>query len=145
MINSTNLNEVKSLIKKERKPIIIKAQSNDFNRKLLDQCKFNVLLGPETSEKKDSLRQIDSGLNEVMISIAKKKGIVIGIDFEDLKRLDKKEKVKRLVRIKQNIQICKKADVKLIAINAKNDREAFSLLLSLGASTKQAREAIEFK
>ena len=44
MINVKNLESVKKLILKENKPIIIKAQSYEFNKKLLESVKFDVLL-----------------------------------------------------------------------------------------------------
>ena len=44
----------------------------------------------------------------------------------------------------QNIMLCKKtgAELKILNCKEKDKREAFSLLLTLGASTSQAKNAI---
>lgn len=144
MIDTNNLEEAKKLIKLEKHPIIIKAKDDLFNRKILDYGKFDILLSPELGEKKDNLRQLDSGLNEVLTKIASKKKIAIGIDLEDLKKLTKKIKSIRLARIKQNIQICKKTKTDIKILNSKDLRNAFSLLVSLGSSTEQAQKATSF-
>ena len=60
------------------------------------------------------------------------------------KKLTKDQKAKQLARIKQNIEICKKTKTKLIILNTKNPKDALHLLLSLSASTSQAKEAVSF-
>lgn len=144
MISTSDLNEAKKLIRKEKKPVIIRARSDEFNRKALEQLKFDILLSPESGNKKDTLRQLDSGFNEVMASIAKKKNTALGIDIKEIKSLDKRQKAIRLAKLKQNIMLCNKFGVKL-AVNSQDKRNAMSLLISLGASTKQAKEAIFFE
>ena len=48
MINTQNIEQAKNLIKEtietKENPIIVKAQSPDFNRKILEYGKFNILL-----------------------------------------------------------------------------------------------------
>ena len=144
MINTLNLEQARKLIKMEKKPIIVKAQNNEFNRKILEYGNFNVLLSIESSEKKDSLNQLESGLNHVLAKIAAKNKISIGIDLKEISNLDKKDKGIRLARIKQNIKICRKANARLKILNIKDEISAISFLLSLGASTQQAKEAIAF-
>jgi ribonuclease P/MRP protein subunit RPP1 len=140
----TNVEKAKQMIKKSgEKPIIVKAHEDKFNRSLLEYGKFDILLSPEAGERKTKLRQEDSGLNHVLAKIAAKNGIAIGIDIEDLSSLEKKEKAKRLSKIRQNIKICRKAKAKIFLLGAKNKREAVSLMLSLGASTQQAKEAAQ--
>lgn len=142
MINTSNLEQVRKLIKTEKKPIIVKAQDSEFNRKILEYGNFDILLSIESSEKSDSLRQLESGLNHVLAKIAAKNNIAIGIDLDEILKLDKKEKAVRLSRIKQNIKICRKAKAKLKILNFKDKYNASSFLISLGASTQQAKEAI---
>jgi len=143
MINTDKFEEAIKQLKKEKKPIIVKAKDNAFNRKILEYGKFDILLSPESGnrEQKDGLKQMDSGVNRILAKIASKNNISIGLDFEELNNLDKKEKVVRLARIKQNITVCRKAKTKIKALNYKDKRDAFSLLLTLGASTSQAKEA----
>jgi len=145
MISTTNLQQAKNEIKKaEEKPIIVQAQNDAFNRKILEYGKFDILLSVEAGKRKDTLRQIDSGLNHISAKIAAKNKVAIGINIEEISKLSKVEKAKRLARIKQNIKICRKAGTKLALVNTKDTRNALNLLLSLGASTSQAKEAISF-
>jgi len=136
MIITTNLEEAKKLIKSEKKPVIILAQDTNFNRKILEYGKFDVLMSPERYEE-PSLKQNNSGLNEIMARIAKKNDVAIGIDIEEIKKA--KEKAKKLSQIKQNLEICRHTGTRIYARGS----HARELLLSLGASTKQAQQATQ--
>ena len=142
MIDTSNVEQAKNLIKSSKtKPIIVKAQNDDFNRKMLEYGKFEILLSPETGNRQRSLRQVDSGLNHVLANIAAKNKIAIGMDVEEISKLTKEEKAKRLERIIKNINICRKAKARLVLLNYKDKKDASNFLISLGASTKQAKEA----
>src|SRR3989344_9560941 len=105
MISTKNLSEAHSLIKKSKeKPIIIQAQDDDFNRKILEHGKFDILLFPDKEKRKDKLKQSDSGLNHVLAKIAAKNKISIGYDLEKIITLEKKEKAIQLSRLIQNIK-----------------------------------------
>jgi len=144
MISTANLDQAKNLIRKSKeRPIIVEAQDNEFNRKILEYGRFDILLSPERLSKKDAPKQLDSGLNNVLADIATKNKVAIGINIEELSRLDKKAKAQRLGRIKQNIKICRKSKTQIKAINCKDKLDAFNLLLSLGASSNQAKNAFE--
>ena len=146
MINTLNLEKAKNLIKQSKeKTIIVKAQNIEFNRKILEYGKFNILLSIENNpEEYKSKKNLDSGLNHVLAKIAAKKNISIGIDMEEIKNLEKKEKAIRLSKIIQNIKICRKAKTKIKLLNFKDKRTAFSFIISLGSSNQQANEAIDF-
>jgi RNase P/RNase MRP subunit p30 len=141
MISTSNIETAKKEIKKSKKPIIVKAQNDQFNRKILEYGKFQILLSPESGERKNKLRQIDSGFNHVLGKIASKNKVAIGIDVKEIKELSKEEKGKRMAKIKQNIDICKKTNTKIKIIPNKSKKECFHFLISLGASTSQAKEA----
>lgn len=125
-----------------KKPIIVQAQDDTFNRKLLEYGKFQILLSPETGNRKNSIRQIDSGLNHVLAKIATKNKIAIGINLEEISKLSPEKKAKRLSKIKQNISITKKAKTDLYIKG--NKKLGFHLLISLGASTEQAKKATSY-
>ena len=143
MINTNNVEEAKKMLKKEQSPRIVLAQNDDFNRKIAEQAKFEILLSVEKGNRKNKIRQIDSGLNHVLAKIASKNGIAIGINLKEIIILGKKEKAERLAKIKQNIKICRKSRTRLAVIGAPV-QEARELLQSLGASTQQIKEAIVF-
>lgn len=143
LIDSKDIEKARKLIKEAKsKPIIVKAQDNEFNRKILEYGKFDILLYPESGDKKDSLHHLDSGLNEILARIAEKNNTAVGVDIDEISKLGKKQKAIRLARISQNIKILRKTKAKLKAINYKDKKDAFSLLVSLGASSQQAKDAI---
>jgi RNase P/RNase MRP subunit p30 len=143
MITTPNIEQAKRLIKLEKeKPVIVQAQDDDFNRKMLEYGKFDILLSPEAGIRKHKLRQLDSGFNHVLAEIAVKNKVAIGIDIAEISRLEKKEKAIRLSRIAQNIKICRKAKTQIKALNAKDKKDAAALLTSLGASAKQAKTSL---
>ena len=99
--------------------------------------KINILLLNQT-ERKDKLKQRNSGLNHVLAKIAKKNNISIGINLDEI--IESKEKSKILARISQNIKLCNKSKLKMkfIYIKEKNKRNLHdlkSLGLVLGMPT----------
>ena len=103
MISTTNLEQAKRLIKSEKHPIIVQAQDENFNRKILEYGKFDILLSIEKTKQQDKPKFLDSGLNHVLAEIASKNKVAIGIDIQEISNLEKKAKAKRLARINQNI------------------------------------------
>ncbi len=145
IISTNNINEARKQIqtfKKEKKQVIVLAQGQEFNRKILENKDVDILLSPELHNRKDKLKQRDSGLNEILCKIAKNNNIKIGIDLEKIKKTKGKERAILLARIKQNIMLCKKAKTDLILIGKYDKKNAFSFLLTLGASTSQAKNTI---
>ena len=144
MISTSNLNEAKKQIQKDKHPIIVESQDPEFDRKILEYGKFDILLSPEKNGKRDKPKQLDSGLNHVLANIATKNKIAIGINLEEISKLDKKGKAIRLARIKQNLKLVRKAKTKFAIIQNSDKKNARNLLLSLGASTQQTKETITF-
>ncbi len=160
IIESQDINEVRKIIQKAKKEnpneskrtglasekeekIIVKSQDEEFNRKVLEMKNVDILLSPEIHNRKDKMKQRDSGLNEVLCDIAAKNKVKIGINLEEItKKQEKKEKAILLARIMQNIKLCRKAKCDLILLGKYDKRAAFSFLLTLGASTEQAKKAV---
>lgn len=148
IIKTNNINEARKQIQKIKKQnpeekIIVKAQDEEFNRKIIENKDVGMLLSPESNNRKDKLKQRDSGLNEVLAKLAKENCIEIGMTLEDITKKEKKEKAIILSRIIQNIMLCKKTGAKIKLIGKYDKKDAFSLLLTLGASTQQAKMAVE--
>ena len=146
IINTTSLSQVRKQIQQLKKDnpkqeIIIKAQDDVFNRKILENKDVDILLSPESHQRKDYMKQRDSGLNEIHCKLAKKNNIKIAIDLNNLKKADKKQKAILLARIKQNIILCKRTKTKIILIPKLTKQEALSFFTTLGASTQQAKFA----
>lgn len=143
MINTKNLEETKKLLGKELLLKVVLAQNDEFNRKILEYGRFDILLSVEAGGRKDKIRQTDSGLNHVLAGISKKNEVAIGIDLQEISTFAPKEKAERLSRIIQNISICRKAGTR-IAVRTNKLKKARDFLFGVGASAKQAAEAIVF-
>lgn len=141
-------------LKAKKKKILLAVQGKDdiFNRRVIETMKVNFLVSPEAGDKKDSLKQRDSGLNHVSAKAAAKNNISIIINFSEINSItDKKQKAIILARIMQNIKICRKANCKIkITTFAENPSQIVdeyslkSFLFSLGASSQQVAEATQF-
>lgn len=145
MISTPNINEARKQIQKlvkENKPIIILAQTPEFNRKVLENKDVDMLVDPHLHNRGDHSKQRDSGLNEILCKIATKNNIKIRITFEQIKKLKEKELAKILARISQNIKLCKRTKTEIKLLGKYDKKSAFSFLLSLGASTSQAKRAV---
>ena len=81
-------------------------------------------------------------LPEIVIKLAKKKNVNIGIDLDEILMADKKEKVKILSRLRQNIKLAKKNKLKIefISKNKPDKRNLKSLGLLLGMPTNMTKE-----
>jgi RNase P/RNase MRP subunit p30 len=127
MINTPNIEKAKKQIKSSKPPIIVNAQTLEFNRKILEYSKIQILLALTTP------------LNHIQAKIATKNNIAIGLDLQELRKLEKKQKAKRLETIKQNIKILRKAKTKIRLLNQKDFKNAQAFLITLGASSQQTK------
>ena len=146
MIITSNLNEARKQIqklKKDNKEVVVQAQSQEFNRKIIEIKDVNILLDPHLHNRKDNLKQRDSGLNEILCKIATKNNIKIGISINKLKNQIQKNKAIILARIIQNIKLCKRTKTQIILIPTLKKQEALSFMQTLKASTNQAKQTFQ--
>lgn len=150
IITTSNLNDARKQIQKIKKEnkneeIIVKAHDEDFNRKILENPDINILLSPELHQRKDKLKQRNSGLNEILCRIAKNNNIKIGIDIDEIKKLNKNDKSKILARVIQNINLCKKTGTDLVVFpkNKYKKQDIMGFLHSLKSSTQLAKGSIK--
>ncbi|PIN93313.1 hypothetical protein COU54_03670 [Candidatus Pacearchaeota archaeon CG10_big_fil_rev_8_21_14_0_10_31_24] len=124
--------------------LIIKESKEDkYNRTIIERKQCNILVLKQ-SNKKDKPKNLDTGVNHVLAKLASKNKISFAIDLEEIRNLDKIEKSKVLARIREILKTCKKSKTKIILLNSKDNKNAQSLLLSLGASTHQSSQALDF-
>jgi len=142
LINTFQIEEAKKLIKKAKKPVIVRAQDYEFNRKIMEYGKFDVLLFPSFQKFRRSLRFIDSGLDLTSLNSAFKNKISIGINLKELRRLSLEKRALMIEGLIKNIILCRKAKVNIIPLAYKDEKDAFSLLLSLGISTINLNKSI---
>ena len=146
LINTNSSEQARKLIeqaRKQGKKAIIIGKSIDFNRIILENKKTNMLILSHEN-KKDKLKQRDSGLNHVLCKLAKQNSITLAFDLNELKKQhEKKSKALILARMLQNIKLIKKAKNKFKLLNYNNKNQAFSLLLSWKLPTDMAKMAVE--
>jgi len=97
----------------------------DF-RKILEKKQLDLMFNFEYSNYKDFIFYRNSGFNQVLAKLAKKRDIVIGFSFSKFKGC--KNKYQILGRLQQNYLICKKYNVKTkIASLSKKKEDPFVL------------------
>ncbi len=131
-IQENNFDKARRLIQENSdKKIIFSSEDDETNRKVLEKEKIDILLLNQ-SGRKDSHKQRNSGFNHVMVKLAKKKNIVIGINLDELIKSSEKEKAAIIARIRQNIKICSKNKLKMKFIY-KNQKRSLHDLKALGS------------
>jgi len=112
----------------KNKEIIFSGDSDELNRKVLEKESIDILLLNQ-ARRKDKLKQKDSGFNQVLAKIAKKKNVAIGINFDEIIESKEKKKTEIIGRIKQNIKLCNKnkLNMKFISFKEKNQRNIHDL------------------
>ena len=140
-IYENNFDKVRNKIRDSDKKteIIFSSYDDDLNRKILEKENINILL-INLSGRKDKMKQRNSGFNEVLAKIAKKKNVTIGINLNEIIDSEEKNKAEILARVKQNIKICNKNKLKMkfISPNKKYEKDIYdlkSLGLVLGMPT----------
>lgn len=140
IIQENDFLKARKLIRENsEKQIIFSSNDDDLNRQVLEKEKISVLL-LNLSDRKDKMKQRDSGFNHVLAKEAKKKNVIIGINLDELAFQEKKPKAKIFGRLIQNIELCNKnkLNMKFISSSGKNERNIYdlkSLGLVLGMPT----------
>src|SRR3989344_353082 len=115
------------------------AHSEREARALVESGKYEIVVPDSANNKKGRLKNLESGLTPVIARCAAHTKTSIGFNIEKIRIKSKEDKARALAGMRQNIRITRKAKTRL-ALKART-KEAGFLLLSLGASTKQAAEA----
>ena len=142
MINEPNLEKAKNSIRKSEKPIAVQAQDSTFNRKILEYGRFDTLILPTKTKSQRTLRKIELGIDYVGTKAASKNKVTLALDLDQIKALNKKQKAEELEKLIQTLKILRKTKTKFTIINPNSKQTALSLLLSAGASSQQAKQAI---
>lgn len=125
LIKEDNFLKARKKIKENSdKTKIFSSNNDELNRKILEKEKIDVLLLNQ-SQRKDFLKQRNSGFNHILAKIAKKNKIILGINLDEI--IHSKQKAKILARIKQNIEICNKNNLEMTFISFKEKRDVYDL------------------
>lgn len=140
IIEEDNFEKARKKIRENKgKQIMFTSHNDDLNRKIIEKEQIDILLIKQKG-RKDFSKQRNSGLDSVMSKLAKKNNMNIGISFDEILNSRGKEKSEILARVKQNITLCKKNNIKMkFTIENKkyerNIRDLQALGLVLGMPT----------
>lgn len=127
LIQENNFEKARKDIRDNKgKKIIFSSNNDELNRKVLEKEKIDILFLSQ-SHRKDRQKQRESGFNQVLAKIAKKKNVTIGINLNEIIDSKKKEKSKILGRVRQNIKLCNKNKLNMKFIEQKNKRNNYDL------------------
>ena len=126
-ISEDNFDRTRKIIKDNAgKKIIFSSEDDELNRKILEKESINVLL-LNLEKRKDFQKQRNSGFNQVLAKLAKKKNVSIGINLDEIVKTSEKEKARILARVQQNIRLCNKEKIKMEFIYKNNKRNLYDL------------------
>jgi len=140
ILKEENFNKIKEEIKKNRgKKIIFSSNDDELNKMILEKENIDILLLNQ-SNRRDFLKQRNSGFNQVLAKLAKKNNVAVGINLDEIINSFGSKKSDILGRISQNIKLCNKNKVNMKFIfaekeNKKNIHDLKSLGLVLGMPT----------
>ncbi len=131
ILTETNFSRLKEFVKKNKeKEIVFTSTDDNLNRKVCEKLPIDILLIP-LENRKDFMKQRDSGMNEILMRIMKKNKIKLGIDFDEILKSKNKERI--FSRLKQNIFLVKKGKISLALVGNKQNKDISGIkaLLSL--------------
>jgi RNase P/RNase MRP subunit p30 len=142
--NEKELRRIIDFLKGKKVLVGVYGYDDFFNRRVVETVKMNYLINAERNlkDKKDSLKQRDSGINHVVAKEMVKKKISLVLDLDYSEKLSKKEKALVLARIIQNVKICRKAKCSIkILSNGRDKKDVEAFASSIGMSSQQVSEA----
>lgn len=137
IIHETDFQKARKKIRENPKKVIVFSSDDDeLNKKILEKENINILL-LNIASRKDKMKQRDSGFNQVLAKLAKKKNVSLGINLDEILDSKTKEKSEIVARVRQNIKLCNKNKLKMkfISKSKRNIYNLKSLGLVLGMPT----------
>ena len=121
IISGKDFNEARKKIRENKgKEIVFTSDDDELNRKVLEKESINVLLISQKG-RKDKVKQRDSGFNQVLAKLAKKKSVAVGINLDEIMKSGEEEKAEILARIRQNVKLCNKNKLKVRFISKESN------------------------
>jgi len=147
LIRENSFNKARKKIhelRNKNKEIIFVSDDDKLNRKIVEKENIDILL-IELKDRKDFKKQRNSGFNQVLAKLIKKKEILLGINLDEIISSNSINKAKILARLRQNISICNKNKIKMKFIvqekrNQRNIYDLKSLGTVLGMPTWMTKE-----
>ena len=131
---------------------IIIGGDDDRNLKAVRNGSIDILMSPESMKGKDHLHWRNSGLNQVMLSLAKKNNVAVGFALQSILQTEGVKRAQLLGRMMQNVGLCRKYKVKMTlcsfardiwGLRSASDMQGFGRII--GMTPKEAKEALDFR
>ncbi|MBS3137051.1 hypothetical protein J4232_01335 [Candidatus Woesearchaeota archaeon] len=125
--------------------VIYEADSAD-NRQLIENEKPAAIINLERFERKDTIKQRSSGLNNVLAELMVKNKILLAFSLQNIKSNDEDY----LGRVMQNISLAQKHKLNCIIASfavhpyqMKNPKDIVSFFVTLGMNESSAKQSLE--
>jgi hypothetical protein len=132
--------DLKMINKAKRMSDTVVVMPQEKLRQVMEQNKSLYFYGMEFDARMDFMHHRNSGLNHILVRIAKQKKHKFIFSFADFISLHKSKKAIILGRLKQNIMLCRKQMVNITLANFSRDsfqiRNCFESLVSVLESNK---------
>lgn len=140
----------KAVMKSRRAGTLLFVAHSEQDRFVLEKAHPDVLFGLE-QQPKDFVHSRNSGLDQVLCTLAVKNKVAIGFDFGSVLRADDVERSMLMGRMMQNIRLCRKYHVAMVlgsfAHAVEEMRAAHDLMsfgMSLGMHPQEAKESLKY-
>lgn len=139
-----NPHEIELLVQKRRKFDILLAQGGDLkmNRFAVETPEVDILTHP-------SFERSDSGMNHVLMKLAKENNVAIEINFREVIINERKSRSKVIANMISNVNLAKKIHTPIIICSGslshwelRDPLELISFLTSLGLKIGEAKECL---
>jgi ribonuclease P/MRP protein subunit RPP1 len=139
-----NPHELEVLVQKRRKFDILLAQGGDLkmNRMAVETPEVDILTHP-------SLERTDSGMNHVLMKLAKENNVAIEINFHEILNNEERSRSRVLANMISNASLAKKIHVPLIICSGslshwelRDPLELISFLMEIGLKINEAKDCL---
>lgn len=108
-----------SSAKKKGKQVLVRVSREDILRFVLEKTAADMVLGAEGIHPHDSVHFLRSGLDQVLCKIAHDRRKIIAFSFSVILQAGNRGKL--LARMKANVKLCRKYNVKILLSNFSRD------------------------
>jgi hypothetical protein len=129
--------------------LMVFVRCSDQDRAVLEQGAADVLFGTESSQPKDYIHQRGSGFNQVFAGLARKNNVAIGFSLSEILSATGSVRARFMGRMMQNIVVCRKYRVKMVAGSFASDpwkmrspHDLQSFFVELGMHPSEAAGAL---
>jgi len=120
LISEKNPNQLSKKIKEAKnngKKVIVKPQTEELLRFVLEKTSADLIFGQELINLKDSVHFRKGGLDQILCRIAREKDKLIGFSFTDILIAEPNQRSQLMGRMMVNIKLCQKYKVPIFFSN----------------------------